>query len=648
MVTQQENPITFTLLSSINIIFSALLIVTYFRSSKFRQHPSGIIVSLAFCELFSTYHLIMFMWDEEAVIQKLRLDKIWYWQWFDVNKKNAVKYLCGINTSVFSLGMVAGIFYNFFLCIDLMLSLRNPFTSAYKRMPIYHVLTFLLTSSFGGYVSWQNSDDICKKNVGNSMKITKLQLITSDTISILLCAYILVGIVSIVYAGLRVHKGIKLSNLAMKKYLTRHILYVLINTIVWSLCVITFILKSYRKSSNVLEEITTYLLSIAGVVIAIIRFSDPSFYRKSKYSASNPDYEEKVKGKDNEWNLPISSILNELSSELGINIFETLHMIYKGKKNSYQGAITESMNKNIKVYNESFKSRISDLINSEDGNLQSETTEFAPELFDFIRYASGFKNSQFADSLDPIKNLDSLISANESKGKSGSFFLFSSDKRVVIKTIKEKELETLLKILHDYACYIKHNPNTLLCRIYGVFYLKFAGISPLHIIIMDNLAHNTEKITRLYDLKGSTLGRGKETLKVQQTIQEEILENKNLEPFKDLDFIRHRFRVILNPSQYATAIQCMNQDTDFLNSHGIIDYSMLILVEDNEDGLGATVKFGIIDYLIFFGKFKRIERLFTILRNPTKYTGASVARPIQYALRFKNFMTRSVFKIGNY
>jgi hypothetical protein len=165
---------------------------------------------------------------------------------------------------------------------------------------------------------------------------------------------------------------------------------------------------------------------------------------------------------------------------------------------------------------------------------------------------------------------------------------------------------------------------------------------------MDNLAQNSEKITRLYDLKGSTLGRGKKVLKGGQTIQEEILENKNLVPFKDLDFIRHKFRVILNPSQYAATIQSMNQDVDFLYNHGVIDYSMLLLVEDNEDGMGATVKFGIIDYLIFFGKFKRIERLFTILRNPTNYRGASVARPIQYALRFKNFMTRSVFQIGNY
>ncbi|OMJ79731.1 hypothetical protein SteCoe_20211 [Stentor coeruleus] len=646
MEFQEENPIAFTFLSSVNIIFSCLLILTYFKSSKFRQHPSGIIVALAFCELASTYHLMVFMWDEEKVIKELALEKARYWRWLQISEDYAIEYLCAINTTIFCFGMIAGIFYNFFLCIDLILSLRNPFTSAYKRMPIYHALVFLFTITIGGYVSWKNSMAICLFNMGKNY--TKLDLITSKTTSVLLCAYILVGMFSILYASIRVYTGIKLSNLAMKKYLTRHFMYVLINTIVWSLCVASFILKKLDKRNMILEEITTYLLSIAGLVIAMIRFSDPSLYSNSHAAGEDSDEEKnKFNDNDDEWNIPVSTILTELSTELGLNIYETLHMVYKGKSKNIQMNITENMKKNVKHFSESFKSRISDIIKNSDGNLTSETIEFAPELFDFIRYISNFNNAEFAESLDPLRNIDSLISANESKGKSGSFFMFSADRRIVIKTIKEKELKDLIRILYHYARHLESNPNSLLCRMYGAFYLKFAGITPMFVILMENLTHNSGTITRLYDLKGSTLGRGKKTLKERKTIQEEIKGNKSLTPFKDLDFIRHGFKVTLNSTQYSSTIQAINRDADFLMTQGLIDYSMLLLIEDSVDGKDPVVKFGIIDFLIRYGIFKRLERLFTILLNPTKYSGASVARPSIYAKRFKDFMTRSVFQISN-
>lgn len=644
MEFQQENQIAFTFLSSVNIIFSCLLIITYFKSSKFRQHPSGIIVSLAFCELASTYHLMVFIWDEEKVIKQLALEKARYWRWFQIKEEYAIEYLCGINTSIFCLGMIAGIFYNFFLCIDLILSMRNPFTSAYKRMPIYHSLVFLFTITIGGYVSWRNSLAICQFNMGKNY--TKLDLITSRTTSLLLCGYIIVGIFSIIYASIRVYTGIKLSNLAMKKYLTRHFMYVLINTIVWSLCVASFILKKLDKRNSILEEITTYLLSVAGLVIAMIRFSDPSLYSKSIATSENSDDEEKNKLNDNddEWNIPISTILTELSTELGLNIYETLHMVYNGKSKDIQMNIAEHMNKNVKNFKGSFKSRISNIIKSSNGDLTSETIEFAPELFDFIRHISNFNNAEFAECLDPIRNIDSLISANESKGKSGSFFMFSADRRIVIKTIKEKELKDLIRILYFYARHLENNPNSLLCRIYGAFYLKFAGITPMFVILMENLTHNLGKITRIYDLKGSTLGRGKKTLKDRKTIQEEIKGNKSLTPFKDLDFMRHGFKVILNPDQHLSTMQAIEQDANFLSNQNLIDYSMLLLIEDSIDGNPPVVKFGIIDFLIRYGLFKRLERLFTMLLNPTKYSGASVAKPKKYAERFKSFITKTVFE----
>lgn len=54
-------------------------------------------------------------------------------------------------------------------------------------------------------------------------------------------------------------------------------------------------------------------------------------------------------------------------------------------------------------------------------------------------------------------------------GASGSFFFFSHDNKLIIKTIGEGEDSTLLKLLPKYYKHIKKYKNTLLSKIYGLF-----------------------------------------------------------------------------------------------------------------------------------------------------------------------------------
>ena len=79
-------------------------------------------------------------------------------------------------------------------------------------------------------------------------------------------------------------------------------------------------------------------------------------------------------------------------------------------------------------------------------------------------------------SLSPALNSDRLFEAGEGAGKSGSFFFFSHDKKYLIKTMKENELQVMLRILPHYLEHHRRNPDSLIAKIFGVFTVKKAGI----------------------------------------------------------------------------------------------------------------------------------------------------------------------------
>jgi len=54
-------------------------------------------------------------------------------------------------------------------------------------------------------------------------------------------------------------------------------------------------------------------------------------------------------------------------------------------------------------------------------------TEYAPDVFSFLRQKDGYTNKTLEHSLDPEKNKEKVFKAGESQGKSGSFFFFSQD-----------------------------------------------------------------------------------------------------------------------------------------------------------------------------------------------------------------------------
>ena len=86
----------------------------------------------------------------------------------------------------------------------------------------------------------------------------------------------------------------------------------------------------------------------------------------------------------------------------------------------------------------------------------------------------------------PEKNNKAVFKAGKSQGKSGSFFFFSHDRRFIIKTMFQEELDIMMESLPEYFRHIQQNPKSLVARIYGVFQVEMDGIVPINILLMAN------------------------------------------------------------------------------------------------------------------------------------------------------------------
>ena len=127
--------------------------------------------------------------------------------------------------------------------------------------------------------------------------------------------------------------------------------------------------------------------------------------------------------------------------------------------NSYSNQIyEESINKESSIYSKKTK------------NYDAVITEYCPQLFADLRKEDNLDYEELIFSLDPYENKQSMLNIKESLGKSGSFFFFTHDKKFIIKTVKEDELNTMLgKIMENYYLHIMNNPDSLLTRIYGLY-----------------------------------------------------------------------------------------------------------------------------------------------------------------------------------
>lgn len=189
-------------------------------------------------------------------------------------------------------------------------------------------------------------------------------------------------------------------------------------------------------------------------------------------------------------------------------------------------------------------------------------TEYSPMCFSHVRSFFGVHSRSFGRVLR-----DSNWHATPSPGKSFAHIFFCD--QWVIKTMTPAESNFLQDILHRYYYHVRDNPSTFLPHFVGHYQIQRGMGFSYNLIVMRNVFLTKTAIHRIYDLKGSTVGRFVSTNESQQTAR----------LMKDLDL---NSPIRIGAERKKLFMRQIIKDTEFLKKCEIMDYSLLVGIHEQQ------------------------------------------------------------------
>eukprot|EP00051_Salpingoeca_urceolata_P003337 m.57058 g.57058 ORF g.57058 m.57058 type:complete len:1849 (+) comp12693_c0_seq1:1027-6573(+) len=202
---------------------------------------------------------------------------------------------------------------------------------------------------------------------------------------------------------------------------------------------------------------------------------------------------------------------------------------------------------------------------------------------------------------DFIRSLSRCVKWEAHGGKSGAAFCKMTDDRYILKQMSRSEAHSIMEFCPQYVKYMlqacKEKRPTVVAKIVGVYLIGFTNTQTgremkQSVLIMENLFYN-RRIGRIFDLKGSMRSRYVKTT----GRDDDVLLDENLLEFicESPLFVRAHSKVVLE--------KAIHNDTNFLTQHGVMDYSLLVGIDEDSKQLVV----GIIDYIRTFTWDKKLE-----------------------------------------
>ncbi|KAJ4456345.1 putative 1-phosphatidylinositol 3-phosphate 5-kinase FAB1 [Paratrimastix pyriformis] len=277
----------------------------------------------------------------------------------------------------------------------------------------------------------------------------------------------------------------------------------------------------------------------------------------------------------------------------------------------------------------------------EDGR-QFTCTVYYPLQFHALR-AQCCSNDHF------IRSLSRCVGWSVKGGKSGSVFCRTIDERFVVKSVKQGELENFLGFAPHYFRYLHQvlfrGLPSVMARLLGVYTVVTQHKRDTHktcLVVMENLFYQRPHIRRIYDLKGSERARYAK----DKTAAGAVHMDENL-----LEIIQFGKPFMIESAARTHLEWCLYNDTCFLASRGLVDYSLVVGVDE----VDRTLVLGIIDYLRLYQTVERVETMLKRSGFGTKShhfstpagsrVDPTVVPPDRYRDRFRNAMRRYFVKV---
>eukprot|EP00397_Hematodinium_sp_SG-2012_P023309 GEMP01024207.1.p1 GENE.GEMP01024207.1~~GEMP01024207.1.p1 ORF type:complete len:500 (+),score=76.50 GEMP01024207.1:352-1851(+) len=188
---------------------------------------------------------------------------------------------------------------------------------------------------------------------------------------------------------------------------------------------------------------------------------------------------------------------------------------------------------------------------------------YSPRRFRRLREIFCTTEEEFLESLCGA----ALLSGTTSGGKSFAQFWFSHDRRYILKSLTHEEAHTLGALLPDYIKHFHENPNSLLGRFYGMYKVTIQESMTFRFVVMINVFCG-HPVDRMFDLKGTTEDRLVNQVESHQTVM-----------MKDLNF---KESLCMAPEVADLLVETIRSDVDFLNHHGLMDYSLIVGIRELE------------------------------------------------------------------
>lgn len=680
--------------SLVSWIGSFLLIIGFIVFKSLRKPPGDIIFGISVAEFILNTH-----WIVSSIF---------------VKSANNCTFCVG--NAVFS--VTAGFleyFYNISLCVFLIQSLRNAIKPSRVFKKTFHIVS--ISIALLGLIFLASSGKLGKTLFGTcSIRWSS----TSGAIAYFGPA--IVGVYAIISGSASYHIKKRLPQCPQSKQSVSHFLsnynnYLLCSTVLWfifAICNIYVAVLATTITEGEAEPPYIKIISIIGniaklgnpLALTFIRYKDKTikstmrrlifFWRKNRNSLgmsveakSNrssvgiPLLEQK-NSYDLEEDMPrrTSTIHEEHTAEVVTKYLriQTAYSILSGILYTYKVVKLDNVSikpkevaqdptgyldhKECQVSKEIIQEYLPNLNFSGSETFKGQFKFHAPYLFHhLLKQDAGFIDLE--QSMDFDKNVDAIRDASGADGgKSGEFFFFSSDKKIIVKTINAMEMNKLLEILPQYVDYLEDHKDSLIAKIYGVFTMIRDGIDEEeHFVVMRNVCGLPRKfVERDYDMKGSTFDR--EKLKGVNLVHKSELNGRGT--LKDTDFFKYEHQLNIQPSLIDRFVTTMQRDANFFRDRNLIDYSLAVFIVNKkkyfeefgelptsafyhelcsmenikEEGIWYNI--GIIDYLQPYNFSKMMEKNLKKIIKFNLSLDTSSQPPDVYAERFGAFARRVV------
>lgn len=190
-----------------------------------------------------------------------------------------------------------------------------------------------------------------------------------------------------------------------------------------------------------------------------------------------------------------------------------------------------------------------------DGSFKS----YFPGIFLHLRQLAGVDESSYLTALR-----DENLCCLKSDSKSGMIFWKSKDGSIVLKTLKHYECKTLRRMLSSLHVHYSSGPSCI-ASVLGLYRVRTLGGKSRYFLATRNVFYSKVAFEKLYDLKGSTVGR---------------IAAPDSPVAKDLNLMTSGVKLGLGGDARSLVLNALARDAFLLRRHQLMDYSLLVAVED--------------------------------------------------------------------